>query len=235
MTRHAAVLQHVSFEDLGSFEHVLLDHGFQLTTFQLGADDLARARVQEPDLLIVLGGPISVNDAQRFPFLSEERSLVGARLQADAPCIGICLGAQLMALALGGQVKPMPHEEIGWGPITLRRALPSDDPLRAFDETLDILHWHSEQFTIPEGAVALASTPQCANQAFAWRNNGLALQFHPEVTARGLERWYIGHVAQLSASGVDIPALRAASRERTNALRERAQLFLDRWLMRRGL
>jgi GMP synthase (glutamine-hydrolysing) len=235
MTRSAAIFQHVSFEDLGSFEHVLLDHGFQLTTYQLGVDDLARARVQEPDLLIVLGGPISVNDARRFPFLNEEQAVFSARLLADAPCIGICLGAQLMSLALGGQVLPMLHKEIGWTPLSLSHALASDDPLRAFDATTDVLHWHGEQFTIPEGAVPLASTPICANQAFAWRNNGLALQFHPEVTARGLERWYIGHVEELSAAGCDIVKLRAESRERTNALRERAQLFLDRWLRRRGL
>jgi GMP synthase (glutamine-hydrolysing) len=233
--RKAAVFQHVAFEDLGSFEQVLHDRGFQVDTFQLGADDLGRAYADDPELLFVLGGPISVNDSARFPFLAQELAIVRARMLQDTPCIGICLGAQLMALAMGGQVAPMGAKEIGWSKLMLSETLATSDPLRILGNDTPVLHWHGEEFTIPEGGVPLASTPACPNQAFAWKRNGLALQFHPEVTARGLERWYIGHVEELSAAGCDIPAMRSEGQRQTEMLRGRAQAFLHDWLSRRGL
>jgi GMP synthase (glutamine-hydrolysing) len=224
----------VAFEDLGSFEQVLQERGFQIDTFQLGVDDLGRAYAEDPDLLLVLGGPISVNDAARFPFLAQEQAIIRARLLCDAPCIGICLGAQLMALALGAPVTPMLDKEIGWSPIQLSDVVAGNDPLQLLGDTA-VLHWHGEQFAIPAGAVSLASTRACPHQAFAWKRNGLAVQFHPEVSARGLERWYIGHVAELSAGGCDIVALRNDSRRNAEALRVRAQAFLREWLAQRGL
>jgi GMP synthase (glutamine-hydrolysing) len=244
--RKAAVFQHVAFEDLGSFEQVLHDRGFQVDTFQLGADDLGRAYADDPELLVVLGGPISVNDGARFPFLAQELAIVRARMLQDTPCIGICLGAQLMALAMGGRVTPMraaeargsareQNKEIGWHKLSLSEALAISDPLRILGNETAVLHWHGEEFTIPEGGVLLASTPACQNQAFAWKRNGLALQFHPEVTARGLERWYIGHVEELTAAGCDIPSMRSEGQRQTEMLRGRAQAFLHDWLSRRGL
>lgn len=235
MKRKAAVFQHVAFEDLGSFEQVLSDHEFEIDTFQLGVDDLARAYSNDPDLLIVLGGPISVNDGELFPFLAQELAIVRARLLQDTPTLGICLGAQLMSLALGGSITVMPQKEIGWSRIALSDAVADNNPLRILGDDTQVLHWHGETYSLPEGAVPLASTPVCAQQAFAWKRNGLALQFHPEVSARGLERWYIGHIAELSAAQIDIPGLRAAGRRHAEVLRARGQAFLHDWLVRRGL
>lgn len=234
MTQTAAVFQHVSFEDLGSFEGVLVDRGYHVITYQLGVDDLKQAQVDEPDLLVILGGPISVNDIESFPFLSHELAIIRARLLTDAPCLGICLGAQLMSVALGGSVAPMQRKEIGWSTLDFSPELAVDDPLRQLAR-VPVLHWHGEQFTIPRGAIALAGSELCPHQAFSWRKNGLALQFHPEVTARGLERWYIGHVGELAASGCAVPSLRAEGRLRAPALRERAEIFLETWLSNRGL
>jgi GMP synthase (glutamine-hydrolysing) len=233
--RRAAVFQHVAFEDLGSFEQVLHDRGFEIDTFQLGADDLGGAYARDPELLLIMGGPISVNDSARFPFLAQELAIVRARMLQDTPCIGVCLGAQLMALAMGGKVSPMRAKEIGWSKLTLSEALATSDPLRILGNDTAVLHWHGEQLTIPEGGVALASTAACANQAFAWKRNGLALQFHPEVTARGLERWYIGHVEELTGAGCDVPTLRSDGQRHAELLRARAQAFLHDWLSRRGL
>jgi GMP synthase (glutamine-hydrolysing) len=234
MARTAAVFQHLSFEDLGSFETVLLDRGYHINTYQLGADDVKQVQVDEPDLLVVLGGPISVNDVALFPFLRDEHAVLRARLALDAPCVGICLGAQLMSVALGGSVAPMARKEIGWSALSFSAELALDHPLRQLAR-LPVLHWHGEQFTIPAGATALASTDACPHQAFTWRKNGLALQFHPEVTARGLERWYIGHVAELSAAGCDIRALREEGELRARALRARAEVFFESWLSSCGL
>ena len=235
MKRRAAVFQHVAFEDLGSFEQVLHDRGFEVDCLQLGVDDLGRAYARDPELLLIMGGPISVNDGARFPFLAQELAIVRARMLQDTPCIGVCLGAQLMALAVGSTVTPMPAKEIGWSKLTMSEALAASDPLRILGDHTAVLHWHGEQFSIPSGAISRASTPSCPNQAFAWKRNGLALQFHPEVTTRGLERWYIGHVEELSAAGCDIPTLRSEGQRHAEVLRARAQAFLHDWLSRRGL
>jgi len=228
MKRSAVVFQHLAFEDLGSLEDVLLDHGFRVRTLQLGVSELDRIAPEEPALLIVLGGPISVNDGASFPFLQHERAILRSRLSLDLPCLGICLGAQLMSVALGGTVTPMPQREIGWSPLQLHGS--AHDHALSPLEGLPVLHWHGEQYTLPECAVSLASTAVCENQAFRFRQNGLALQFHPEVTASGLERWLIGHVGELMAANIDINALRRETLRYAPLLRERAQLLFDRWL-----
>jgi GMP synthase (glutamine-hydrolysing) len=228
MQRNAVVLQHVAYEDLGSLEEVLLDHRYQLRTLQLGVAELDRVVAEEPELLIVLGGPISVNDGAMFPFLHQETAILRSRLALDRPCLGICLGAQLMSAALGGTVAPMLQKEIGWGPLQLGNSA-REHALSAL-EGAHVLHWHGEQYTLPEQAVGLASTKICQNQAFQFRQNGLALQFHPEVTTSGLERWLIGHAVELTAANVDIQALRGDTLRHGAALRERAQAFFDRWL-----
>jgi GMP synthase (glutamine-hydrolysing) len=151
-----------------------------------------------------------------------------SRLSLDLPCLGICLGAQLMSVALGGTVAPLPQKEIGWSPLSFDVAA-REHPLACL-EGLPVLHWHGEQYTLPECAHGLASTALCENQAFKFRQNGLALQFHPEVTASGLERWLIGHVGELMAAQTDINLLRRETLRYAPALRERAQVFFDRWL-----
>jgi GMP synthase (glutamine-hydrolysing) len=234
MTKTVRVLTHVAFEDLGSFEQVLCQRGFRIDTLQLDVDALTEEAVLGADLVVVLGGPISVNDTKHFPFLVDERALIARRLSVDAPTLGICLGAQLMSVALGGAVSPMGHKEIGFAPISVHSHVALDHPLRKLGE-LPVVHWHGEQFTVPEGAVALASTAPCANQAFSWKQHGLALQFHPEVTPRGLNRWLIGHVGELEATGIDISALRAAAATYGEGLAVRGQAFFDAWLIRCGL
>jgi GMP synthase (glutamine-hydrolysing) len=230
MKRHAIVFQHLCFEDLGSFHDVLRDHRYEVRTVQVGFDDLGRIAQEEADLAIVLGGPISSNDERSFAFLRREREILRSRLSLDLPCLGLGLGAQLMARALGASVGPMPEKEIGWSALVLHAPL-RDNPLALLDGA-SVLHWHGEQYSLPEGARPLASTSQCNEQAFAWRKNGLALQFHPEVTALGLERWYIGHAVELSTAAVDVAALRRESAVHAPALKKRAQAFFDAWLSR---
>lgn len=228
----ATVIQHVPFEDLGSFEEVLNARRFEVRTLHAAKDDLSAANVGTPDLLVLMGGPISVNDEARFPFLANELSFVRDWLKADRPCIGVCLGAQLMSKALGGQVRAMQRHEVGWSALEL--TADGADVLQGFDKT-KVLHWHGEEFTIPAGAKHLAGSRACANQAFSFGNNALGLQFHPEVTRAGLEQWYVGHVVELSAWREDVARLRGEGREYAPALRAASARMLESWLARRNL
>jgi GMP synthase-like glutamine amidotransferase len=134
-----------------------------------------------PDLLVCLGGPIGAYEEAAYPFLRDELALIERRLAAARPTLGICLGAQLMARALGARIYPAPAKEIGWGEVRLSEA-GQKGPLRHF-AGVPVLHWHGDTFDLPKGAELLASTVLCANQAFAFGRYALAFQFHPETTA----------------------------------------------------
>lgn len=203
--RSAVVIRHVAFEDLGAFEPVLARLGITERTLNAGVGDLSGLDPLGSDLVIVLGGPIAATDTERYPFLADEVALLRTRLTTDLPTLGICLGAQLMALALGGDVGPG-EKEIGLAPIELTEA-GRRSPLAAFRGG-DVLHWHGDEMTLPPGATLLASTPACRTQAFAYGKRCLGVQFHPEAAGAGFERWLVGHAVELAAAGVDVPRLR---------------------------
>jgi GMP synthase (glutamine-hydrolysing) len=228
--RKAIVLRHVAFEDLDSFAAILERHGFAIAYYEAGVDDLAAIDPLAPDLLVVLGGPIGVYEDAAYPFVRDELRLIERRLAADRPILGICLGAQLMAKALGGAVYPGNGKEIGWAPLTLTEAGRASCLAHLAPEKTAVLHWHGDTFDLPAGATRLASTPRYPNQAFAW-GKSLALQFHVEATARGLERWFIGHAGEIAATdGVDVASLRRdTARWAPNAERQGA-LMLNAWL-----
>jgi GMP synthase (glutamine-hydrolysing) len=224
--RNVRVIGHVAFEDLGSFSHVLKEKGCVLETLQAGVDGLGSPL--DPDLLVVLGGPIGVYEEDRYPFLRHEIGFIRKRLEAGRPTLGVCLGAQLMAAALGAAVYPGPAKEIGWKKLTLTDA--GKQSCLAPLEDVAVLHWHGDTFDLPEGAELLASTDICKHQAFSLGNFGLALQFHPEAKARDMERWLIGHTCELGAAGIDIPALRADSAAKAPVLEQAGAEVLRRWL-----
>jgi GMP synthase (glutamine-hydrolysing) len=174
----AIAIRHVHFEDLGSLEPALERAGYQIRFADCGVDDIAALDPVAPDLVVVLGGPIGAYEGDLYPSLKHELSLLEMRLRANRPTIGICLGAQLMARALGARVYPTGLKEIGWGPITLRPA-GCESAIRHLGEgDTPVLHWHGDTFDLPAGATLLASTEICANQAFSWGRNALAFQFH---------------------------------------------------------
>jgi len=225
--RTAIALRHVHFEDFGTFEPVLASNGFEIRYCEMGADDLP-ADALEADLLIVLGGPIGVYETSAYPFLVQETELLRARLTAGRPTFGICLGAQLMAHALGADVAPTGIKEIGFSCLSLTAA-GENSPLRHFRD-VPLLHWHGDAFAIPAGAEHLAATPLCAAQAFAMGPNIMGVQFHPEVDAGRFERWLIGHAAELSAAGIDPRSLRAAAARFGEQLRAAGQAMFAEWL-----
>ncbi|MES1196892.1 MAG: glutamine amidotransferase, partial [Steroidobacter sp.] len=156
---------------------------------------------------------------------------------AQRPTLGICLGAQLIAAALGAKVFPGTNgKEIGWSAVFPPQDAPASAILKPlFNPELKVLHWHGDTFEIPAGAQHLASSRQYANQAFAVENFALALQFHPEVQTRQLERWYIGHAAELSRAGISIQELRDAGLEYGHALEQVAKQLWTDWLQAANL
>jgi GMP synthase (glutamine-hydrolysing) len=226
--KNAIAIRHLAFEDAGIFEDVLAARGVTLRYLEAGVDELAPAK--DADLLIVLGGPIGVTEFERYPFLRDEFAVIEQVLRRKAPLIGICLGAQAIAAALGARVYKGRDKEIGWGLISLTAA-GRESPLAALAENkMRVLHWHGDTFDMPSGAKQLAETAITPNQAFSYGPKVLALQFHVEPRAKAMERWLIGHTAELGAAGISVPQLRADTKTYGEGL-ERAgtKLFSD-WL-----
>lgn len=230
MSAHQAVVtvvQHLAFEDLGSFAQPLRDLGHEIRLVQAGVDDLGRA-IDEAALLVVLGGPIGVYETDRYPFLVEELAALERRLAARRPTLGICLGAQLIARALGAGVYPGGRKEIGWSELQLPPAGLSS-PLQHL-AGVPVLHWHGDTFDLPAGAELLASSTVYPHQAFRVGSNVLALQFHPEALTREFERWLIGHTGELASAGLDVPTLREQARQHGPLLERAGQAMLRAWV-----
>jgi GMP synthase (glutamine-hydrolysing) len=229
--KHALAIRHVGFEDLGSLEGVLVDRGYRIEYMEAGVGDLASIHPGGPDLLVVLGGLIGAYEEDRYPFLTDEIRLIEGRLGLDRPTIGICLGSQLMARALGARVHPGPAKEIGWKPLVLTEA-GERSPLAALNDVgLRVLHWHGDTFDLPSGATRLASSDVCENHAFSFRRNALGLQFHLETRAGDFERWLIGHAVEIAATpGVSVERLRVDTGKWGTGLEAAAAAGFSRWL-----
>jgi len=179
----AHFFQHVAFEGLGNIETWLKQAGYEISGTQFFKDD-SLPDIDDIDVLIVLGGPMSVYDEPEFPWLAAEKKFIRDYLRAEKPLLGICLGAQLIAHVLGGAVKKNHSKEIGWFPV---EAVPSDNPIAfCFPEEFIAFHWHGETFGLPEQAIHLARSSACENQAFQIGQYVFGLQFHLEMTPHAI-------------------------------------------------
>lgn len=226
-TPTAVTIRHVAFEGPGTLQPLLVERGYELRIVDACAGGVAE--LAPPDLLIVLGGPIGAYEDAIYPFLTDELRLIERQLARGAPILGICLGAQLIARALGAIVYPGAQKEIGWSSLTLT-AEGEGSVLAPYKDGAPVLHWHGDRFDLPTGATRLASTAITPNQAFSVGRTVLGLQFHGECDGRDIEHWLVGHAAELASARTDVPALRAASCVEGPKARAAGIEALSRWL-----
>src|SRR6204780_2159246 len=221
-------VRHVAFEDLGLLGPLVVSRGYEVRYHDAGIDPFESSTLRSPDLVIVLGGPIGVYEGDAYPFIAHEVAAIADRIAAEKPVLGICLGAQVMAAALGARVAPGPVKEIGWAPLTLTAA--GKTSVLAPLGTSPVLHWHGDNCELPAGCEGLASTAHCPVQAFARTPSQLALQFHLETEPARFESWLVGHTVELGKAGIDPRELRRQARTLGPATRELGQKVLAAWL-----
>lgn len=195
--RSLLVLRHEPFEHLGYFEDVLRDRKISFIYSDLG--DI-------PDLgshhgMIIMGGPQSANDQE----MAAELHFIQQALDTKTPVLGICLGAQLIAKGLGAQVYRNPEQEIGWAPVYLTDAGGGDTVFGRLSSPSTFFHWHSETFMLPPGAVSLAYSDKCRQQAFRFHDTVYGIQFHPEITPEMIVDWSTQSVNCADAETLDAP------------------------------
>jgi GMP synthase (glutamine-hydrolysing) len=187
--RKLLVLQHVAREPLGILDPLLREAGLRIRYVNFAREPAAQVDIGRYAGLIVLGGPMNVDEADRYPHLTHEIEILRAAVDRKVPTLGICLGAQLLAAALGARVHPNPVREIGWYPLALSAAA-ADDPLfRHLEGAPLVFQWHAYTFTEPRDSVHLASTASCGNQAFRHGDFAYGLQFHLEVDRPLIQAW----------------------------------------------
>lgn len=227
--KNAIVIQHVGFEDAGHLAPLLRERGYRITTYHPPADEVWSIDPLHVDLLVILGGPMSANDHAHDPGIADELRLAGVIGERGIPLLGICLGAQIIALAQGGTVSPMPAREIGMAALRITDA-GLDSPLRHLAHGQPVLHWHGESIGLPPHAECLAETDACPVQAFRVGSRILGLQFHLETALERLGEWTQGHAGEVRESGVDAPAVQQAGRQQADAMRDLCRRVLGEWL-----
>lgn len=187
---HIHTLLHVDFEDLGCIADWAKDRGHKVSSTRFYQDDWHLPSLENFDWLIIMGGPMSASDDSKYPWLAAEKAFIKQAITAGKTVLGICLGAQLIAHALGARIRKNPQKEIGWLPIQLTEEGMAHPVFAGLPSTLSpVFHWHGDTFTIPKGASNIAYSQACDNQGFIYDvldGKVVGLQFHFEATQDSL-------------------------------------------------
>ena len=179
-------IQHVPFETIGCIAEWCNKQQHTVTGTHIYRQEPLPSTDQF-DWLIVMGGPMSTGDEQQHPWLADEKECISQAITQGKIVLGICLGAQLIAEALGASVYANPQKEIGWFPITFHAVAHQSPRFNFVPATLEVFHWHGDTFDMPPGAIHLASSIACPNQAFSYQERVIGLQFHLEMTREGIQ------------------------------------------------
>jgi GMP synthase (glutamine-hydrolysing) len=226
------VFRHQQSVSLGSLEAQLnADKKISWRYINMFADSLAGFDPAKPDVLIVLGGSPGVYQADIYPFIKDEVAILRERMSKDLPTLGICLGGQMMASALGAKVyADADSMERGWYPLALTDA-GKKSVLSHFDPAqTTMFHWHGDVFDLPKGAMHLASSARCKNQAFSYGKNALALQFHPEANTPLMQEWMIAKAGDAAKGAFDTAAYKREMEQNTPRLIVQTGKFFTDWL-----
>ncbi|HTB52976.1 MAG TPA: hypothetical protein VK718_09410 [Ferruginibacter sp.] len=196
---HIHYFQHVPFEGLGCIEKWIEEKGHTVNHTKFYEAEVLPA-MTDFDWLIIMGGPMGVYDDATFTWLQQEKEFIKQAITADKTVIGICLGSQLIAAALGADVYKNTQKEIGWFDVALTAIGKENKLLEGFDDQFKVFHWHGDTFNLPEGAEHLIQTDICKNQSFLYKKKVLGLQFHLEATKETLVQMTVHGKNELIAS-----------------------------------
>jgi GMP synthase-like glutamine amidotransferase len=225
-------LRHVRHEGLGLLADILSERGLPYQTLDLPQQAHRDFQPGQWSGLVVLGGPMNVDEVDRYPYLAEEVRWIREAVSSGLPVLGICLGSQLLAKALGAQVSPNHVKEIGWYTVDWTAGAAGDALFAGCAASPHVFQWHGDTFDLPEGAALLATSPRCRNQAFRFGPCAYGLQFHIEVTAPVIAEWLAepGNCGELAGLNyIDPQAIVAESPQRLPAMTELGRTALGRW------
>ena len=227
------VFQHDLFEDLGFFAEVLEKQGADYRVVRLFHGEMPAEEWEHVRALIILGGPMNVDEEENFPFLRWEKRIIRAAIDEAVPMLGVCLGAQLIAATLGTPVFHGPVKEIGWSPISITPHGQVDSLLGYLPESATVFQWHGDGFDLPPGAIRLASSAHYSTQAFRVGKTIYGLQFHLEVTPRMIERWIDERSKDLALAPYVLPdKIIADTQSYAPTLKYYAERFLSEFVRR---
>ncbi|MCX6908765.1 MAG: type 1 glutamine amidotransferase [Verrucomicrobia bacterium] len=221
-------LQHVPFEGLASIETWAAARGHRIAATRLHAGE-PLPQLDQLDWLVVMGGPMNIYEEEKFPWLATEKQFIKLSIAAGKVVLGVCLGAQLIADALGGSVHRNAHKEIGWFPVRKTGAAARSRVCEALPEELEAFHWHGDTFALPPGVVHAARSAACENQAFIFDERVVGLQFHLETTPESA-RLLAQHCAGELAEGpfIQTATVMLADERRFGRINEAMWKLLDR-------
>ena len=230
------VFQHVPYEPLGTLDPLLKEAGFRIRYVNFSREPHHRPAVDKYVALIVLGGPMNADQIDTYPNLLTEVDIIREALDTGISVLGICLGAQLLAKAIGGAVRRNPDREIGWYDVELTEQGAADPVLSAFARRQQVFQWHEDGIELPPDSVHLASSPASRIQAFRYGEHAYGFQFHLEADGSLIERWLSvpDHLAVINEeqSRIDPDAIRAQTPRSIEKLQTLSRRTFSRWIDR---
>ena len=230
------VFQHVPFEPLGTLDPLLKDAGFRIRYVNFGREPEQRPDLDRYEALIVLGGPMNADQINTYPNLLTEVDIIREAVEEGMSVLGICLGAQLLAKALGGSVSRNEVREIGWCDVEMTAAGLQDPVLSTFAPTQEVFQWHEDGITLPAGCELLASSPASRVQAFRYGDHAYGFQFHLEANRPLIERWSSvpahAETLQEEVGHIDPDAIRAQTDASIEPLQALSKATFSRWIDR---